>query len=790
MLGMLGMQGRLRRLARVAAAAAVAVSAGLLLAPADAGAQIGADDPIEVEVKADLKGKEKLAPGDEFEVAIVFTPTGGYHIYAPDEPSEDYIKTTVEMEAVAGVEFEPAVFPASEIHESATGNTRVYEKPATVRVKGKAVGPFESDEIEIAAIVGYQACEKVCRFPIRGRVESATVKVVKGAAAAALDPGEGQGAGDGFGLPDPIRVEVKVDLKGKKALSPGDEFDVTVLFTPTGGYHIYAHDEDGETKTTVEIEPVAGVEFGKPVFPPHEIHKSALGETKIYEKPAPVVVKAKAVGPFTTPAIELRAKVGYGACKVQCLFPVEDRVVSATVPISGGGDAPVAPVPDKGAAAKAPADSPGALPPGVLVGGYLEPKEFLAFLDTFEKGEFVSGRWAGEKDDFSQKIDESLFLAFVAAFFGGILTSLTPCVYPMIPITVAFFGRQTGRKRSATLKLALVYVAGIVVTYSTLGLVAALTGAQFGGLLGNPVVVGVIAALFVAMALSSFGLFELQAPSWLLNKLPASGKGGGAGAFVMGLVLGIVAAPCVGPILVGILTWIAATRDPILGFSFLAVFALGMGVLFVVLAVSSRALPRAGGWMEVVKKVFGVLLFGVAVYYVAPLVSPEVTSVVIGLLLVAFAIHLAWPLLRKTEGESPSGTRLGIGALSAVAGLYFAVGLFVLPAEGALPNPKRLLAPPSAIAWNADLATGLGRAVAEKKPVLLDFTADWCKQCEEMDHLTFHDKDVLSRLEGYVPIRLDTTDPQGKEARSLRRFPIPGLPGVVLLTPEAAAHPW
>jgi thiol:disulfide interchange protein DsbD len=193
--------------------------------------------------------------------------------------------------------------------------------------------------------------------------------------------------------------------------------------------------------------------------------------------------------------------------------------------------------------------------------------------------------------------------------------------------------------------------------------------------------------------------------------------------------------------------------------------------------------------MEVVKKVFGVLLFGVAVYYVAPLVSAQTTSIVVGLLLLAFAIHLAWPLLRPKEGdEKPSGTRLAFGAASAIAGLYFTVGLFALPADGALPGPLRFLEPPSAIAWRSDYAGTLDASAAEKKPVLLDFTADWCAQCKEMDHLTFHDAGVLGRLEKYLKVRLDATNIDGPEGQVMRKFALTGLPGVVLISPEAAPH--
>ena len=213
---------------------------------------------------------------------------------------------------------------------------------------------------------------------------------------------------------------------------------------------------------------------------------------------------------------------------------------------------------------------------------------------------------------------DGLLWVLLLVFAAGVGASLTPCVYPLIPITISVFGARDADSRLQAFGLSSVYVLGIVLTYTVLGLVAGLAGKGIGEAMKNPLVLAGIAALMIAMGLSSFGLFELQLPSSLQNKLSAQGGKGIVGALVMGLVAGLVATPCVGPILVAILVFVAQTQDMVLGAVMLATFALGMGMLFLVLGTFANLinkLPRSGTWMVGVKTVFGVIFMVVALYY-------------------------------------------------------------------------------------------------------------------------------------------------------------------------------
>src|SRR6266403_4361919 len=218
---------------------------------------------------------------------------------------------------------------------------------------------------------------------------------------------------------------------------------------------------------------------------------------------------------------------------------------------------------------------------------------------------------------------------FAGLFLGGVLTSLTPCVYPLIPITVGIFGAGQSQHRSRSVALSATYVAGIAAMYSALGVFAALSGKAFGAVLSSPAVVVLLAMFLVALAASMFGAFEIALPSALQQKLSGVKGTGHAAAFGMGLVAGIIAAPCTGPVLAGVLFYVATQRSAVLGFWMLFTYAIGMGLLFFVLGATSLKLPRSGAWMETVKSVLGVALVAAALGLLLPLL-PRPAQLAVG----------------------------------------------------------------------------------------------------------------------------------------------------------------
>jgi thiol:disulfide interchange protein DsbD len=380
-------------------------------------------------------------------------------------------------------------------------------------------------------------------------------------------------------------------------------------------------------------------------------------------------------------------------------------------------------------------------------------------------------------DKFAEAAGRGMGSAFLFALTAGLLTALTPCVYPMIPITISVFGgRGVSRRRSFL--LATLYVAGIATMFGTLGTVFALLGRAFGTYLASPWVVVPLALFFLAMALSMFGAFELALPSGLQQRLSRVGGRGAGGVFLMGLVGGLIAAPCTGPPLAGILAFVATTRDAVSGFLLLATYAIGIGVPFWAIAGFSMQMPRSGPWMEAVKSVFGIALIVAALYYlknVVPalgrltghtpiFVALAAAAVVAGLLL--SAVHLSFhdPVARRL--------RKGLGvALSAV-------GLFTLT--------NYLLTPKVQLAWLRAEPEALRVAHAEQRPVVIDFMADWCLPCKEMDVQVFDHPEVGAQLRDFTLLRIDLTREDEDETLGAvkAKYGVSTLPAVRIVSPD------
>jgi thiol:disulfide interchange protein DsbD len=354
---------------------------------------------------------------------------------------------------------------------------------------------------------------------------------------------------------------------------------------------------------------------------------------------------------------------------------------------------------------------------------------------------------------------EGLWGLFLVAFLAGLAASVTPCVYPMIPVTMAVIGAKGGGKARG-FALSATLVLGMAATYTALGVVAAKTGAAFGAFAQKPAFLVPVALLFGVFALSLFGAFEISLPASVQAKLQGDGsRKGFAGAFVMGLVLGPISAPCVGPVIGSVLLGISQQGQAILGGAQLFVFALGMGVLFLAVGTFSAGLPRSGDWLVRLKQAMGLVVLGFAVWtlrYILPAwASLGLWSVV------AITASVVLGAFRPAE-SLPAGLAKGLGILALAAGVFLGLrgvegftGVDLLPRGGSAAKAE---APAWRKAWmEQDLEKALEKAKAEGKVVLVDIYAEWCAQCHELDEKTWPDPAISAWISANaVAIRIDT----------------------------------
>jgi thiol:disulfide interchange protein DsbD len=391
---------------------------------------------------------------------------------------------------------------------------------------------------------------------------------------------------------------------------------------------------------------------------------------------------------------------------------------------------------------------------------------------------------ADEAAEFAKTLDKGWLWVYLASFGTGVLTSLTPCVYPMIPITVAVFGsKDDGTSRKKAFALAACYVGGMGVLFAALGTGFAMAGGQAGSLLSNPKVIIPLALLLVALATSLFGAFELRLPYALQNRLNQVGGKGYGGAFGMGLVGGLVAAPCTGPFLAGMLIWVASTGQPVIGATLLFTYALGVGVLFFFLAVTSMSIPKSGPWMEGIKNFGGIGLLGVAIHFLRP-VWPLIDDLSIH---ATSALGSPTLLLAVGVGLCIAGVLLGSIHLSfhdkpaIKARKSLAVALTVI---GVTAVVSGILVPEKQMEWRHDESVAFADAKREKKGVMIDFGATWCAPCKIIEKV-FGEPEVHSKLNSdFVPLKFDVSESSDADQALQERYKASSLPAVLFLDAE------
>ena len=539
-------------------------------------------------------------------------------------------------------------------------------------------------------------------------------------------------AAPAFALPKANEVVQIAALKLDHPLAPGGTSNLLVDATVTAGWHINSNHplSDEYIPTVVRVTGPASVSAGPVQYPKaEEVALQFSGGDKLSVFSGILMLSVPLTGAMNfTPAGDLTVSIDYQACdNLRCLRPTS---VSSTIAL---------------------ASLQGATAGGITGAG---------LIGAGTSGSTPTG--AGE-DVFAH---HGWVLGFLAVLLGGLALNLTPCVYPLIGVTIAYFGNQGGGPRRV-FALAVVYVLGIALMFSAVGVAVALSGGLFGAAMQNPVVLSVIATMLVALALSSFGVFALQPPQWLMNRAGVA-RPGYAGALLMGLGMGVVAAPCIGPIVVGLLLMVERSENPLVGFALFFTLAVGLGLPYVALALAAgsiRQLPRSGEWLAWVEQLFGFVLIGLAIYFLDPVMPGHLMGRILPFYAAAAGIWLGFGTRAGRAWRPFLVFRAAVGAAAVAALIYFAIPRAM---------PKSLTFEP----FDSSLLASAGQT---RKPVLIDFSAEWCIPCREMEHSTFLNPLVVREASRFVRLRADLTHQDKTNQDLMSKFQIQGVPTTVMI---------
>lgn len=549
----------------------------------------------------------------------------------------------------------------------------------------------------------------------------------------------------GFGAQQQKRARVAEITFDRETYAAGDTVRGSAVIEIDETWHInsVSPTSDFAIPTELHIESPA-LEAVNVRFPPHleRPFEFAGGETlAVYEGELTVIFEARHSGASDE---AVTATLRFQACDDSvCLPPADDLFQTSIGENSGSVPAePAAAAGEHGTAA-----SEGFTPLSAGEGASSRPSLF-------------SGDVGGTIAAYG------LPVALAVVLLLGLALNLTPCVYPLIPITLGFFTAQTGNRRAARAGLAVTYVLGIAVTYSALGVLSALSGSLFGAWLQSPAVLVGFALLMLVLASSMFGLWEIRVPHFITDR--AGGRSGFAGAATMGLLAGIVAAPCVGPVVISLIAFVSERQDPVLGFSLFFTLAIGLGLPYLILGIFSSGLsqiPRSGPWMVIIKQALGFVLVAMAFYFLRPLTGDQVFrwGAAISLLLGALIL-----LVRGASAQARV-VRWAAAVLLLAGGLFFVFD--VPPSEG--------------VEWEPYDEARLAQAQNDGTPVVIDFYADWCLPCKELDRNTFTDPAVIDESERFVRLKADLTRTSDSDTKALtERYEIVGVPTIVFLEPS------
>ena len=652
-------------------------------------------------------------------------------------------------------------------HDEFLGQVEIYHHQVEASLP-YTVAPGRQGPIELA--VTFQGCHEVdpriCYPPYTQKLSLEVPAATPATAAASLAPTSLSGAlGKLAGASAPMNQVDAGPLPPEQAFRFEAIADsptaVLARFTMPKGYYLY------RVKSHIELASGDGLKLGPAEWPKGVQHKDEhFGTTEVYFGEADIRIPLKRTSgqaqPITLKAVFQGCQDG-GIC-----YPLMTREVSLDLPAASAAQLATGNAAARAAPAQAPAAASGPSEEQRLVGDLAGPNRWFTLL---------------------------LFLA------GGLLLAFTPCVLPMVPILSGLIaGAGDNISTGRAFVLSVVYVLATAVIFTAAGVIAGLVGANLQAAFQTPWVLWLFAAIFVLLALSMFGFYELQLPTALQNRLTRASNqqkaGSLTGVAIMGALSALIVGPCVAPPLAAAILYIAERQDPVFGGLALFALSIGMGIPLVIFGTAAgKLIPRAGAWMNAVKAVFGVAFLGLAIWMLSRILDPVWIMLMTGVLLIACAVYMG-ALERIAEGAS--GWRRLWKALGLIALIIGAAELI-----GATAGSRDLLQPLAGLSTGSatkarhlqfrtvktvdDLDHALAAAREAGQPVMLDFYADWCVSCKEMERFTYTKPEVQQALSGFVLLKADVTANDDADKAMLKRFKLYGPPATIFYGSDGTA---